>query len=126
MVREPRDLWCAATTRALDAQAILCDVIDLTQDDSAMTHVTELSPSRRCACIDRARADPKRRPIRLSSDRGIAKARWRACEWQTGPEALAVRGVERANEVIKKMQVVAERWLLHSPRIRASQPRLII
>ncbi|MBO9436552.1 glutaredoxin-like protein NrdH [Ruegeria sp. R13_0] len=39
---KPACVQCTATTRALDAKGITYDVIDLTQDDSAMTHVTEL------------------------------------------------------------------------------------
>ena len=39
---KPACVQCTATTRALDAIGITYDVIDLTQDDSAMTHVTEL------------------------------------------------------------------------------------
>jgi len=39
---KPACVQCTATTRALDAKGINYDVVDLTQDDSAMTHVTEL------------------------------------------------------------------------------------
>jgi glutaredoxin-like protein NrdH len=39
---KPACVQCTATTRALDAKGITYDVIDLTQDDGAMTHVTEL------------------------------------------------------------------------------------
>ncbi len=39
---KPACVQCTATTRALDAKGITYDVIDLTQDDSAMTHVTQL------------------------------------------------------------------------------------
>ncbi len=39
---KPACVQCTATTRALDAKGITYDVIDLTLDDSAMTHVTEL------------------------------------------------------------------------------------
>ncbi len=39
---KPACVQCTATTRALDAKGITYDVIDLTQDDSAMIHVTEL------------------------------------------------------------------------------------
>ena len=39
---KPACVQCTATTRALDAKGITYDVIDLTQDDNAMTHVTEL------------------------------------------------------------------------------------
>ncbi len=39
---KPACVQCTATTRALDAKGITYDVIDLTQDDSAMTHVIQL------------------------------------------------------------------------------------
>ena len=39
---KPACVQCTATTRALDAKGIPYDVIDLTQDAGAMTHVTEL------------------------------------------------------------------------------------
>lgn len=39
---KPACVQCTATTRALDAKGISYDVIDLTEDDSALTHVTEL------------------------------------------------------------------------------------
>ena len=39
---KPACVQCTATTRALDAKGITYDIIDLTEDDSAMTHVTEL------------------------------------------------------------------------------------
>ena len=39
---KPACVQCTATTRALDAKGITYDVIDLTQDDSAMTHVAQL------------------------------------------------------------------------------------
>ncbi len=39
---KPACVQCTATTRALDAKGITYDVIDLTQDDSAMTQVTQL------------------------------------------------------------------------------------
>lgn len=39
---KPACVQCTATTRALDAKGISYDVIDLTQDDVAMTRVTEL------------------------------------------------------------------------------------
>lgn len=39
---KPACVQCTATTRALDAKGIHYDVVDLTQDDSAMTRVTEL------------------------------------------------------------------------------------
>lgn len=39
---KPACVQCTATTRALDAKGISYDVVDLTEDDSAMTHVTEL------------------------------------------------------------------------------------
>ncbi|PIE14082.1 MAG: NrdH-redoxin [Rhodobacterales bacterium] len=39
---KPACVQCTATTRALDAKGISYDVVDLTEDDSAMTRVTEL------------------------------------------------------------------------------------
>ncbi|NVK45017.1 MAG: glutaredoxin-like protein NrdH [Rhodobacteraceae bacterium] len=39
---KPACVQCTATTRALDAKGISYDVIDLTQDDDAMSHVTGL------------------------------------------------------------------------------------
>ena len=39
---KPACVQCTATTRALDAKGIEYDVVDLTQDDSALSHVTEL------------------------------------------------------------------------------------
>ena len=39
---KPACVQCTPTTRALDAKGISYDVIDLTQDDSAMDHVTGL------------------------------------------------------------------------------------
>ncbi len=39
---KPACVQCTATTRALDAKGIPYDIVDLTEDDSAMTRVTEL------------------------------------------------------------------------------------
>jgi glutaredoxin-like protein NrdH len=39
---KPACVQCTATTRALDAKGISYDVIDLTQDDAAMSRVTDL------------------------------------------------------------------------------------
>lgn len=39
---KPACVQCTATTRALDAKGVNYDVVDLTQDDSAMARVTEL------------------------------------------------------------------------------------
>ena len=39
---KPACVQCTATTRALDAKGIDYDVVDLTQDDTALNHVTEL------------------------------------------------------------------------------------
>ena len=39
---KPACVQCTATTRALDAKGITYDVIDLPQDDGAMTHVPAL------------------------------------------------------------------------------------
>jgi len=39
---KPACVQCTATTRALDAKGVAYDVIDLTQDDDAMSTVTEL------------------------------------------------------------------------------------
>lgn len=39
---KPACVQCTATTRALDARGINYDVIDLTQDDSALSEVTEM------------------------------------------------------------------------------------
>ena len=39
---KPACVQCTATTRALDAKGISYDLIDLTQDDTALTHDTEL------------------------------------------------------------------------------------
>lgn len=38
---KPACVQCTATTRALDAKGISYDVVDLTQDVSAMSRVTE-------------------------------------------------------------------------------------
>ncbi len=38
---KPACVQCTATTRALDAKGISNDIIDLTEDDSVMTHVNE-------------------------------------------------------------------------------------
>lgn len=39
---KPACVQCTATTRALDARGLSYDVIDLTEDDSAMEKVTAL------------------------------------------------------------------------------------
>jgi glutaredoxin-like protein NrdH len=39
---KPACVQCTATTRALDAKGISYDVVDLTEDDGALTRVTEL------------------------------------------------------------------------------------
>ncbi len=39
---KPACVQCTATTRALDARGVSYDVIDLTEDDAAMTRVTGL------------------------------------------------------------------------------------
>ncbi|MBO9474768.1 MULTISPECIES: glutaredoxin-like protein NrdH [unclassified Shimia] len=39
---KPACVQCTATTRALDAKGITYDVVDLTEDDGALTRVTEL------------------------------------------------------------------------------------
>ncbi|CUH85938.1 glutaredoxin-like protein NrdH [Thalassovita mediterranea] len=39
---KPACVQCTATTRALDAKGISYDVIDLTQDDAAMSRVFDL------------------------------------------------------------------------------------
>ncbi|MBO9452198.1 glutaredoxin-like protein NrdH [Tropicibacter sp. R16_0] len=39
---KPACVQCTATTRALDAKGITYDVVDLTEDDTAMSHVTDL------------------------------------------------------------------------------------
>ena len=39
---KPACVQCTATTRALDAKGITYNVVDLSLDDDAMTHVTEL------------------------------------------------------------------------------------
>lgn len=39
---KPACVQCTATTRALDAKGVDYDVVDLTQDDAAMTRVTDL------------------------------------------------------------------------------------
>jgi glutaredoxin-like protein NrdH len=39
---KPACVQCTATTRALDAKGVDYDVIDLTQDDDAMSTVTDL------------------------------------------------------------------------------------
>lgn len=39
---KPACVQCTATTRALDAKGITYDVVDLSLDDDAMSHVTEL------------------------------------------------------------------------------------
>lgn len=39
---KPACVQCTATTRALDAKGLSYNVIDLTQDDQAMSHVTGL------------------------------------------------------------------------------------
>lgn len=39
---KPACVQCTATTRALDAKGLSYDVIDLTQDDDALSQVTEL------------------------------------------------------------------------------------
>lgn len=39
---KPACVQCTATTRALDAKGISYDVIDLSQDDTALNRVTEL------------------------------------------------------------------------------------
>ena len=39
---KPACVQCTATTRALDARGISYDVIDLTEDDGALTQVTEM------------------------------------------------------------------------------------
>lgn len=39
---KPACVQCTATTRALEARGLAYDVIDLTEDEAAMTHVTEL------------------------------------------------------------------------------------
>lgn len=39
---KPACVQCTATTRALDAKGISYEVIDLTRDDAAMSHVTGL------------------------------------------------------------------------------------
>ena len=39
---KPACVQCTATTRALDAKGISYDIIDLTLDDMAMSHVTGL------------------------------------------------------------------------------------
>lgn len=39
---KPACVQCTATTRALDAKGISYDVVDLTEDNSALTRVTEL------------------------------------------------------------------------------------
>lgn len=39
---KPACVQCSATTRALDAKGISYDVIDLTENDGALSHVTEL------------------------------------------------------------------------------------
>lgn len=39
---KPACVQCTATTRALDAKGVAYDVIDLTQDNAAMSRVTDL------------------------------------------------------------------------------------
>ncbi|MCJ8333174.1 MAG: glutaredoxin-like protein NrdH [Epibacterium sp.] len=39
---KPACVQCTATTRAMDAKGIAYDVVDLTEDATAMTRVTEL------------------------------------------------------------------------------------
>jgi glutaredoxin-like protein NrdH len=39
---KPACVQCTATTRALDAKGISYDGVDLTEDDGALTRVTEL------------------------------------------------------------------------------------
>lgn len=39
---KPACVQCTATTRALEARGLDYEVIDLTQDDAAMSHVSEL------------------------------------------------------------------------------------
>lgn len=39
---KPACVQCTATTRALEARGLSYDVIDLTEDDSAMNRVSEL------------------------------------------------------------------------------------
>ncbi|WP_136444044.1 glutaredoxin-like protein NrdH [Pacificoceanicola onchidii] len=39
---KPACVQCTATTRALEAKGLEYIVVDLTEDDSAMSHVTEL------------------------------------------------------------------------------------
>ena len=39
---KPACVQCTATTRALDARGLSCDVIDLTEDTAAMERVTAL------------------------------------------------------------------------------------
>lgn len=39
---KPACVQCTATTRALEARGLAYDVIDLTEDAAAMSHVTEL------------------------------------------------------------------------------------
>ncbi|MES0826821.1 glutaredoxin domain-containing protein [Ruegeria sp. SCP11] len=40
---KPACVQCTGTTRALDAKGIIYDVVELTEDHSAMIHLTELS-----------------------------------------------------------------------------------
>lgn len=39
---KPACVQCTATTRALEARGLVYEVIDLTEDDAAMTQVSEL------------------------------------------------------------------------------------
>lgn len=39
---KPACVQCTATTRALDAKGISYDIVDLTEDDVAMSRVTDL------------------------------------------------------------------------------------
>lgn len=39
---KPACVQCTATTRAMDAKGIAYEVVDLSEDDAAMTRVTEL------------------------------------------------------------------------------------